>query len=65
MRSAGSKQPLRCLNCQKVSKKYWLYDEINLSGIELTNNWVEPSASQRRHLSKPLILGAPTSSGKN
>jgi tRNA(Ile2)-agmatinylcytidine synthase len=65
MRSAGSKQPLRCLNCQKVSKKYWLYDEIDLSGIELTNNWVEPSASQRRHLSKPLILGAPTSSGKN
>ena len=43
----------------------WLYDEINLSGIKLTNNWVEPSASQRRHLSKPLILGVPTSSGKN
>ncbi|MDC1029310.1 hypothetical protein OAR30_01800, partial [Euryarchaeota archaeon] len=65
MRSAGSKQPLRCLNCSKVSKKYWLYDEIDLSGIELINNWVEPSASQRRHLSKPLILGVPTSSGKN
>ena len=61
MRSAGSNQPLRCLNCEKVVKKHWLHEEIDLSGIELTNNWVEPSASQRRHLSKPLILGVPTS----
>ena len=62
MRSAGSNQPLRCLNCEKVVEKHWLYEEINLNGIELVSGWAEPSPSQRRHLSKPLSLGIPLSS---
>ena len=62
MRSAGFNQPLRCLNCQKTVEKHWLFEEINLIGIELVNGWVEPTASQRRHLSKPLLLGVPMNS---
>jgi tRNA(Ile2)-agmatinylcytidine synthase len=65
MRSAGSNQPLRCLKCQKNAEKHWLFEEINLSGIGLVSGWVEPSPSQRRHLSKPLILGVPVSSEAN
>jgi len=61
MRSAGSNQPLRCLNCERVVEKHWLYEEINLNGIELVSGWAEPSPSQRRHLSKPLSLGIPLS----
>lgn len=59
MRSAGANQPLRCLNCDKIVEKHWLFEDINLIGIELINGWVEPTASQRRHLSKPLLLGSP------
>ncbi len=62
MRSAGSNQSLRCLNCEKVMEKHWLFEDINLTGIKITNGWAEPTASQRRHLSKPLILGPPVSS---
>ena len=62
MRSAGTNQSLRCLNCEKVMEKHWLFEDINLTGIKITNGWAEPTASQRRHLSKPLILGPPVSS---
>jgi len=37
-----------------------LSEDISLSKLELTNGWVEPSPSQRRHLSRPLSLGEPT-----
>ena len=59
MRSAGVNQPLRCLFCQKVAPKHWVFENINLTDLELTNGWVEPSPSQRRHLSRPLSLGEP------
>ena len=59
MRSAGFNQPLRCLSCQKIVPKHWIFENINMTDLELTNGWVEPSASQRRHLSRPLSLGEP------
>jgi len=59
MRSAGVNQPLRCIFCQRTTDKHWLFEDINLNGLELTNGWVEPSPSQRRHLSRPLSLGEP------
>ena len=59
MRSAGVNQPLRCIFCQKTIDKHWLFEDINLNDLELTNGWVEPSPSQRRHLSRPLSLGEP------
>ncbi len=61
MRSSGSNQPLRCLKCQKNIEKYWLFQELDFSGVEVINNWVEPPASHRRHLSRPLAFGAPIS----
>ena len=61
MRSSGSNQPLRCLTCQKNLEKHWLFQEIDFNGVEIINNWVEPPASQRRHLSRPLAFGAPIS----
>ena len=59
MRSAGVNQPLRCIFCQRTTDKHWLFEDINLNDLELTNGWVEPSPSQRRHLSRPLSLGEP------
>ena len=59
MRSAGVNQPLRCIFCQRTTDKNWLFEDINLNDLELTNGWVEPSPSQRRHLSRPLSLGEP------
>ena len=55
MRSSGKNQQLRCKNCKKTTNKYWLYstDSIN------SNIWVEPSPSNRRHLSKPLSIEYP------
>ena len=40
MRSAGSNQPLRCLFCQKIISKHWIFENINLTDLELTNGWV-------------------------
>ena len=60
MRSTGLNQPLRCDFCLKIIERYWLSEDISLSKLELTNGWVEPSPSQRRHLSRPLSLGEPT-----
>ncbi len=59
MRSAGVNQPLRCVSCQRQVDKHWLFEDINLNNLALTNGWVEPSPSQRRHLSRPLSLGEP------
>ena len=59
MRSAGVNQPLRCISCQRQVDKHWLFEDINLNNLALTNGWVEPSPSQRRHLSRPLSLGEP------
>tara|TARA_B100000003_G_scaffold126306_1_gene113204 strand:- start:5050 stop:6288 length:1239 start_codon:yes stop_codon:yes gene_type:complete len=55
MRSSGKNQELRCKICEKTTKKYWIYNNNSIQ----TNMWVEPSASNRRHLSKPLSISHP------
>ncbi|MAH98298.1 MAG: hypothetical protein CMA12_02965 [Euryarchaeota archaeon] len=59
MRSAGKGQKLRCDNCGREERKIWLCsDKLTHFGYK-EGTWVEPSASNRRHLSKPLSLGNP------
>ena len=55
MRSSGKNQHLRCKNCKKTTDKYWVYSRDSVN----TNIWVEPSPSNRRHLSKPLSIEYP------
>ena len=55
MRSSGKNQQLRCKNCKKTTKKYWVYSTNSVKA----NIWVEPSPSNRRHLSKPLSIEYP------
>ena len=59
MKSAGNTQELRCTKCGTSSEKYWVGLMPILSDIMMTNNWTEPTPSNRRHLSKPLDLGIP------
>ena len=59
MKSAGNNQKLRCIVCGKEVTKHWLSDIVDLSGIMMINNWVEPNPSNRRHLAKPLDFGIP------
>jgi len=59
MRSSGKSQGLRCLSCGSNDRKTWYctdYDDLNdpPSGI-----WLEPTPSNRRHLSRPLSHGLP------
>lgn len=59
MRSSGRNQGLRCVSCGRKEKKTWYsknFDDIHdsTSGI-----WLEPTPSNRRHLSRPLSLGLP------
>ncbi len=59
MRSAGKGQKLRCDKCGREERKIWLCsDKLTHFGYK-EGTWVEPSASNRRHLSKPLSLGNP------
>lgn len=55
MRSSGKNQKLKCKTCRKTSEKYWLCSKDSID----INIWVEPSPSNRRHLSKPLSIGSP------
>ena len=62
MRSSGRNQGLRCLCCGRKEKKTWYsihYDDIHEYP---SGKWLEPSPSNRRHLSRPLSQGLP---GKN
>ncbi len=59
MRSGGINQPLRCKVCQKNLEKHWLFEDIDISDLDVINGWVEPNPSQRRHLSRPLLFGEP------
>ena len=59
MRSAGKGQHLRCLDCGNTERKHWVCQDFEvLTGFPV-GEWIEPSASNRRHLSKPLSLGSP------
>jgi len=57
MRSAGEGQPLRCKKCGLKMEKHWVANIQYAS--EKYDGWVEPSASQRRHLSMPLSHNLP------
>tara|TARA_B100000927_G_scaffold38970_1_gene27897 strand:- start:1038 stop:2186 length:1149 start_codon:yes stop_codon:yes gene_type:complete len=62
MRSSGRNQGLRCLCCGRKEKKTWYsihYDDIHEYP---SGKWLEPTPSNRRHLSRPLSQGLP---GKN
>ncbi len=56
-KSTGSNQNLRCNICGNIGEKIWLAKELD---VEI-NMWVEPSPSNRRHLSMPLSIGNPGS----
>ena len=59
MRSAGKGQDLRCSTCGKNEKKSWVSSDIDSLYGQIKGVWTEPSASNRRHLSRPLSLGNP------
>jgi tRNA(Ile2)-agmatinylcytidine synthase len=46
-KSKGRNQVLQCPHCKSLTDVEWDVDDIS-------SEWVEPNASQRRHLSKPL-----------
>ena len=59
MRSSGRNQGLRCLSCGRKEKKTWYsinFDDIHESPSGM---WLEPTPSNRRHLSRPLSQGLP------
>ena len=59
MRSSGRNQGLRCLSCGRKEKKTWYsihFDDIHEYP---TGKWLEPTPSNRRHLSRPLSHGLP------
>tara|TARA_B100001248_G_scaffold106045_1_gene79086 strand:- start:7079 stop:8227 length:1149 start_codon:yes stop_codon:yes gene_type:complete len=59
MRSSGRNQGLRCLSCGRKEKKTWY--SINFDDIHEypSGKWLEPTPSNRRHLSRPLSQGLP------
>jgi tRNA(Ile2)-agmatinylcytidine synthase len=59
MKSVGNNQGLRCIKCHSYSEKYWISKIPIMKGIDMIDNWTEPTPSNRRHLSKPLELGPP------
>ncbi len=46
-KSKGSNQKLKCPRCGSMADQLWEFDVIQ-------SEWVEPPASYRRHLSKPI-----------
>ena len=59
MRSSGRNQGLRCLFCGRKEKKTWYsirFDDIHEYP---SGKWLEPTPSNRRHLSRPLSQGLP------
>ena len=59
MRSAGKGQKLRCDDCGRMQRKIWLFSDKLTHFGHKEGSWVEPSASNRRHLSRPLSHGNP------
>ena len=59
MRSSGRNQGLRSLSCGRKEKKTWYsihFDDIHEYP---SGKWLEPTPSNRRHLSRPLSQGLP------
>ena len=59
MRSSGSGMPIRCPDCGRSSERIWLCQPHDLEQFNSIEDWVEPTASNRRHLARPLELGIP------
>ncbi|MDG1536485.1 MAG: DUF1743 domain-containing protein [Candidatus Thalassarchaeaceae archaeon] len=58
MRSAGKGQGLRCTVCGSIKEKSWKIESISFDGQ--SGGWVEPTASNRRHLAMPLKRSLPS-----
>jgi len=58
MRSAGKGQGLRCTICGSIKEKSWKIESISFDGQ--SGGWVEPTASNRRHLAMPLKRSLPS-----
>ena len=58
MRSAGKGQGLRCMICGSIKEKSWKIESISFDGQ--SGGWVEPTASNRRHLAMPLKRSLPS-----
>ncbi len=58
MRSAGRNQGLRCRTCGSTEKKAWTSRRPDLQHSPVSGAWVEPTASNRRHLARPISLGS-------
>ena len=59
MRSSGRNQGLRCLSCGRKEKKTWYSLRFEDIHVYPTGKWLEPTPSNRRHLSRPLSQGLP------
>ena len=59
MRSAGRGQGIRCLSCGRVESKSWYCTDYEATIDTPMGEWLEPSPSNRRHLSRPLSHGIP------
>jgi tRNA(Ile2)-agmatinylcytidine synthase len=58
MRSAGKRQGLRCTICGSIKEKTWEIESISFD--VQSDGWVEPTASNRRHLAIPLKRSLPS-----
>ena len=59
MRSSGRGQGIRCLSCGRVERRSWQCIDFDTTMSFSIGEWVEPSPSNRRHLSRPLSHGLP------
>jgi tRNA(Ile2)-agmatinylcytidine synthase len=59
MRSSGRNQGLRCLSCGRKEKKTWYSIHFDDMHEYPSGKWLEPTPSNRRHLSRPLSQGLP------
>ena len=59
MRSSGRGQGLRCSYCGRTERKTWLCIDYEEKQDNSVGEWVEPTPSNRRHLSRPLSHGQP------
>ena len=59
MRSSGRGQGIRCSSCGRTETKSWQCTDYETAIGKPVGKWVEPSPSNRRHLSRPLSHGLP------
>ena len=59
MRSSGRGQGIRCTSCGRKERKSWKCIDYEAALGHPIGEWMEPSPSNRRHLSRPLSHGLP------